>query len=120
MSGKHKTKALVIHCIDFRFQRQINEDLKKRQLEDQFDRIAWPGASKDFGKVSKACQLSIRLHDPDLILIYQHEDCGAYGKNNSLQTHRTNAQRLENFLRQQKPTISITTLIATFKGIERL
>jgi len=120
MSVKDKTKALAIHCIDFRFQKQIEKDLEKRGLFGQFDRIAWPGASRDFENVKKTAQLSIKLHNPDKIFIYEHEGCGAYGQDNSLNTHRKNAQRLKTFLKKTKPKIKITTLVATFEGIKKL
>src|SRR3989344_6502821 len=110
MSVQHKAPALAIHCIDFRFQKQIEKDLEKRGLFGQFDRIAWPGVSLDFENVSKASELSIKLHNPDLALIYEHEDCGVYDEDDSLNTHRKNAQRLKTFLVGIKPGIKVTTL----------
>ncbi len=120
MSKEHKARALAVHCIDFRFQKQIEDDLETRGLKNQFDRIAWPGASKDFDNVSKACKLSIRLHNPDLALIYEHEDCGAYGEDDSLEAHRTNANRLNVFLKESKPEIKVITLMVTFEGIKEI
>ena len=120
MSVKDKTKALAIHCIDFRFQKQIEKDLEKRGLLGQFDRIAWPGASRDFENVSKASELSIKLHNPVFAIIYEHEDCGAYREDNSPKTHRKNAQRLKTFLEGIKPGVKITTLMVPFEGIKKL
>lgn len=120
MSVEHKTQALAIACIDFRFQEMIEEDLKKRGLAGKVDSIAWPGASKDLDQVAKAAEVSIRLHDPDLALIYEHEDCGAYGDDNSLQTHKDNAARLAEKLKGGKPSLEVTSLIATFEGIKDL
>lgn len=116
----HKAQTLIIQCIDLRFQGAVDEDLKKRQLLGKFDRIAWPGASKDFDNVKSAASVSLRLHDPDEIIIYEHEDCGAYGKDNSLKTHHDNAQNLSNSLKETKPSLKISLLIATFEGIKNL
>lgn len=120
MSVGHKAEALAIHCIDLRFQQMIDEDLEKKELEGKFDRISWPGASKDSDNVLKSASISIRLHDPDIALIYEHEDCGAYGEDNSEQTHRKNAQELAGRLKQIKPTLQVSILIATFEGIKEL
>ena len=120
MSAKHKAHGLIIKCIDFRFQERIEADAKSRGLYGNSDEIAWPGASKDSDNVSKSAELSIRLHDPSEVLIYEHEDCGAYGENNSEEIHRQNAQRLKEFLEQIKPGIKVVTLIATFQGIKGL
>ena len=120
MSKEHKTEALAIHCIDFRFQDQIQEHLEYVQSLKDFDRISWPGASKDFDNVSRAADISLKLHDPDQVYIYEHEDCGAYGKNNSEETHPKNAYKLKVFLQEKKPSVKVTTLIVTFDGIKAL
>src|SRR3989344_1139905 len=115
MLPKHKAQALAITCIDFRFQKTIDEDLENRGLLGSVDRIAWPGAAKDFENVTSAARVSLRLHDPDELLIYEHEDCGAYGQDNSGETHRANAQKLAADLQKIKPELQITLLMATFE-----
>ncbi|MBI2598834.1 hypothetical protein HYW40_01265 [Candidatus Curtissbacteria bacterium] len=86
----------------------------------QFDRISWPGTSKDFDSLKKAAAISLKLHDPDEVLIIEHEDCGAYGLDNSLETHRANAEKLAQALKEIKPSLKITLLIATLDGIKDL
>lgn len=116
----HKAKVLAIHCIDLRFQQMIDKDLVARVPYGEFDRISWPGASIDFENVKGASAISLKLHDPDEIVIYEHEDCGAYGEDNSLETHKNNAQKLVKALREIKPRFQAVTLIATFEGIKQL
>lgn len=120
MSVKHKAQALAIHCIDWRFQKLIAEDLAAKNLDGACDRIAWPGASKDLDNVAGSALISIRLHDPDQVFIYEHEDCGAYGDDNSQETHRKNAKTLADKLKEIKPTLKIATLIVTFDGVKEL
>ena len=55
----HKAQALAIHCIDLRFQQTIDQDLAARNLTGKFDRISWPGASKDLENVQTACKISL-------------------------------------------------------------
>ena len=116
----HKANILAIHCIDLRFQEMIERDLQQRAGYGKFDRISWPGASIDLDVVTKAALISLKLHNPDEVLIYEHEECGAYGDDNSKDTHKTNAQRLAEALMQEKPSLQVQTLIATFNGIKRL
>lgn len=116
----HKAKILAIHCIDLRFQEMIDQDLHQKAGYGKFDRISWPGASIDFDNVKKSALISLRLHDPDEILIYEHEECGAYGQQNSNDSHRANAQKLAAALIEAKPSLKVQTLIATFNGINRL
>ncbi len=116
----HKAKLLVIHCIDLRFQKAIDEDVKKQANYGEFDRIAWPGSSIDFENVKNASKVSLKLHNPDNVIIYEHEDCGAYGEDNAFETHKKNAQKLENALKEASPNLNVSTKIATFEGIKEL
>ena len=116
----HKAKVLAIHCIDLRFQQTIDQDLEQKAGYGHFDRIAWPGASLDFDNVKKSALISLKLHDPDQIEIYEHEDCGAYGNDNSPSLHKANAQRLADALIETKPDLKVETLLVTFDGIQKL
>src|SRR3989338_7981793 len=120
MSKEHKAKALRIKCIDWRFSEIIENDSQARGLNGRSDDVSWPGASKDFDNVSQAAALSIELHDPDEAYIYEHEDCGAYGEDNSEDAHRTNAYKLKTYLEEKKPGIQVNTFMATFNGIKEL
>lgn len=115
----NKARALAIHCMDFRFQSGIQQQLEELGLIGEFDRLSWPGASQDAETVIKAVNVSLEKHDPDQIFIIEHEDCGAY-EDNSIETHRQNAQKLADALRALKPSLKITPLIATFQGIKPL
>lgn len=116
----HKAQALVVTCIDFRFQGPINEDLVRRGIDKKSDRISWPGASKDIDTLIPAAELSLKRHQPDEVIIIEHVDCAAYGKDNSLGAHRENAEKLAQALRKIKPGLKVETLIATFDSIQPL
>ncbi|MBI4037851.1 hypothetical protein HY382_02290 [Candidatus Curtissbacteria bacterium] len=116
----HKAQTLVIQCIDLRFQKMVDEDLEKRGLKEKFDRISWPGASLDLNNVKNSAEVSLKLHDPDEIIVYEHEDCGAYGNDNSPNRHKENALKLIKALQKTKPSLKTVTLIATFIGVKSL
>ncbi|MBI2121413.1 MAG: hypothetical protein HYU05_01810 [Candidatus Wildermuthbacteria bacterium] len=80
----HTCKAVVVHCIDFRFCRALNDFFEEKHPEG-YDNVVIAGGVKDI--VEKDDQsfalgqlkLSMRLHQPKEIVLVQHEDCGAYG-----------------------------------------
>ncbi len=113
----HKADVLVIQCIDLRFQEMVDSEMPEY---GKFDRIAWPGASKDFGNVKHAAEISLSLHNPGEVHIYEHETCGAYGDDDSIETHRMNAEKLKRALLDVNPDLKVKTLMATFDGIKDL
>ncbi len=108
----HKADALVIHCIDLRFQDSIQKFLESKNLAGKFDRIAWPGTSKDLDTVLEAAAVSFRLHEPSKVFLIEHQDCGAYGEDNAESTHKEKAEALAEKLKELRPDIEIEILIA--------
>ena len=78
-------KALVLHCIDFRFRRKIAEFLDSK-FGDSYDLVSVAGGVKQLvtdpaenNFIMEQLEISNRLHHPESIILIQHEDCGAYG-----------------------------------------
>ena len=83
--SEHTCKALVIHCIDFRFRKSLAQFLEAR-FGDSYDLISVAGGVKrlvvdplENNFILEQIKISDRLHKPGVILLIQHEDCGAYG-----------------------------------------
>lgn len=83
----HKAKAVIICCIDFRFHKEIQKWLENNHYLGEIDEISIAGASKDIAApkekfhydfMMRQLEISIKLHDPDEIIILDHEDCGGY------------------------------------------
>lgn len=90
-SSLHTCQAVVLHCIDFRFNEELAYYLDKRFLKG-YDLISLAGSCKgllsdeDHRKLLlEQFQISSRLHHPDTIVLIQHEDCGAYGGSKNFQ-----------------------------------
>lgn len=84
----HKCKALVLHCMDFRFISKINEYLASQDLMGNFDDVSVAGACKNFVSpqndaerelLLKQIEISRRLHGMEEVILMNHTDCGAYG-----------------------------------------
>lgn len=82
----HTCKALVIHCMDFRFHTAIRDYLLSLHLEDAYDVVSLAGASKGLAQhadeeqiLLKQVALSSQLHKISDVFLIHHMDCGAYG-----------------------------------------
>jgi hypothetical protein len=89
----HKAKACVIGCIDFRFRGATDNFLKSQPWADSYDLISVAGSSRDFIIPMKPehaeyawlqLELSIKLHEPDLIVFMDHQDCGGYAQDGTI------------------------------------
>lgn len=89
----HKAKAIVIGCIDFRFRGAIDKFLQTQEFGDSYDLINIAGGSRDFispvetadGQyVWKQLELSLKLHEPDMIVFIDHQDCGGYAQDGTI------------------------------------
>lgn len=112
----HHADALVIHCIDLRFQESIQKFLESKGAIGKFDRIAWPGTSKDLETVLKAAEVSFRLHEPGKVVLIEHEDCGAYGEDNSESVHKEKAESLAGKLKELHPDVEVEIRMAMLDG----
>ena len=120
MQSGHKCKAAVITCIDFRFVTKIASFLDGKSLNSNYDLITVPGASLNLDKIMETIETSIKLHEPDAIYVFDHEDCGAYGENNSRENHTANLAKAKKILSARYPQKEIKTYIAGFNAVEEI
>ncbi|MFA5933296.1 MAG: carbonic anhydrase [Microgenomates group bacterium] len=83
----HNCDALIITCIDFRFQKYINDWVSENFQPKTFDRVAIAGGVFDLDYVLKQAEISHRLHHVKKIILINHEDCGAYGEAGTVKKH---------------------------------
>ena len=132
----HKAKAVVITCMDFRFHDKIQDFLKRKGYLGHYDEIVVAGASRDFVKpvypedgkyVWKQLGLSLKLHDPDEIIVIDHQDCGGYAQDGTIPSglseavdknkHKDFLKLFFNKLKATFPQKKVTTYYATIKGL---
>lgn len=110
--------ALVIHCIDYRFVNLTKDYLAKTNLK--YDLITYPGASKSIYLLFDAIAVSVNLHMPKKIMLIDHEDCGAFGVENSPRDHSKSLKRAKELTKVMYPSLPVETYIAKFTGVEEL
>ncbi len=113
----HKCKALVISCIDFRFQSKVREYALDKGLEDNYDLIAVAGAIKSIEEddfLMEQIDISYRLHGIEEIHILSHEDCGAYGGSDSFSsqedeynTYTSDQNKAEQIILSKYPNLKV-------------
>lgn len=122
----HTAKALVLHCMDFRFQKGLNEWLQSQGLVHNYDLVAAAGGAKnlvdpaqptDVEFIERQIDISKRLHAVTEVWLINHRDCGAYGK--IFATPEEETQRHTNDLAKAKEMVeakfglTVKTFLAT-------
>ncbi len=86
----HNCQALVVCCMDFRFQTAVRNFLLEQGLENNYDLFSIAGTQKTFldeetqATALKQVELSQKLHGMSEVYLIAHWDCGAYGGNQIL------------------------------------
>ncbi len=91
-----------------------------RGLKDAYDLITIPGASLNVENITQGVEASIKLHNPKEIYIFDHEDCGAYGSDNSTERHSHNLKQAKKLLEDKYPRVGIKTLTLGFDNINEV
>ena len=120
-----KFKAMVLSCMDPRFQPKIFNYLKKRKLSGQYSAFTIAGAAvgvthSKFKKWHRVffenLSASIQLHKIDKLIVINHQDCGAAKIanskkefNNKVETyiHKASFNKLKSSLRKKFPKLKI-------------
>jgi len=124
---KIKFKAMVLSCIDPRFQPLVYKFLKKKKLIGKFSAFTIAGGAigvthSKFKKWHSAfienLLTSIKLHKIEKLIVINHRDCGAAkivnGKNNfdfSIENkiHKTSFLKLKKIIKKKFPKLKIET-----------
>lgn len=132
----HKAKACILLCMDFRFQKLIQDWLSKNGYLGKCDEVVVAGASRDLVKpiepfhkeaLIRQLELSVKLHDPDEIIIIDHQDCGGYAQDETIEKglslkddkkkHEFFSKETRNLLLKKFPGKIIRTFYATLDGV---
>ena len=133
-----KYKALVLSCIDPRFQPIVFEYLEKRKLDGRYSCFTIAGAAigvtdKKFKKWHDTfwdnLSTSIELHKIDQLIVINHRDCGAakiangdkeFNPINEEKIHVESFNKIKKLLKKKHPNLSIElNLISLDKSIKK-
>ena len=119
----HKRISIVVSCIDYRFWPQALPLLKDKYGD--FDLIEIAGSSKsltspleeeDKTTLLENIGISIRLHNPQKIILTNHIDCGAYGGSKNFKSqeeeiifHRKELVKAKETVKERFPQLPVET-----------
>ena len=131
---KSNYKAMVLSCIDPRFQPIVYNYLKKKKLTGKYSSFTIAGAAvgvtaNRFKKWHKVFwdnfNTSVKLHNIKKLIVINHRDCGAAkiinGKKefsliNETKVHKTAFQKLKKIFKKKYPKLSIELKIISLNS----
>ena len=134
---KSNYKAMVLSCMDQRFQPIVYNFLKKKKLTGRYSSFTIAGASlgvtnKKFKKWHKTfwdnIETSIKLHHIKKLIVINHLDCGAakiingkkiFSKDIETRIHRESLQKIKKLFKNKYPRLNIElNIISLSKKVE--
>lgn len=117
----HFCEAIIVSCIDFRFQQYIDQWIQQYFGVKNHDRVAFAGGVKSLETILGQIEISHRLHHIKKVVLINHEDCGAYGQEGTTQKHTEDLTNAKNKIKEQFPSLEVEIyylhLDGTFESI---
>ena len=118
----HHCDALVVSCIDFRFQKFIRGWLDTNLADKTFDYVGFAGGTKEIEIIMTQLKISVDLHTISQVVLMNHEECGAYGTESTPENHARDLRKAKEIILATYPTLSVQTyylhLDGTFEKID--
>ncbi len=112
----HKAEVIVITCIDFRLQEDINKWISENFQPRTFDRVAFVGGVKNSETILGQINVAVRLHHIEKVVLINHEDCGAYGEEGTPQKHDEDLKMTKEKIKQTYPDLEVETYYLHLDG----
>ncbi|OGE30581.1 hypothetical protein A2631_03430 [Candidatus Daviesbacteria bacterium RIFCSPHIGHO2_01_FULL_44_29] len=116
MQTLHTCKAVVITCIDFRFQDFIDQWLEKHFTPRDFDRVALGGGVKNLGVILSQIKISHDMHHIEKVILINHENCGAYAEADTPEKHAHDLLETKTKIKELYPDLDIETYYLHLDG----
>ena len=131
---KKKYKAMVLSCIDPRFQHLVHNYLKKQKLSEKYSAFTIAGAAigvthNKFKKWHKTfydnLSTSIKLHQIEKLIAINHQDCGAakivngkkaFNITNEQKIHKESFSKLKKEIRKRFPKLKVELSLMSLKS----
>lgn len=108
--------ALIVSCIDFRFQKHIRNWLDENFGDKTFDYVGYAGGTKDLETVMKQVDISVKLHNIKHIVLMNHENCGAYGDESTPEKHAEDLLKAKNSIAKKYPKLRVDLFYILLDG----
>ncbi|OIO13849.1 hypothetical protein COV53_00105 [Candidatus Gottesmanbacteria bacterium CG11_big_fil_rev_8_21_14_0_20_37_11] len=102
--------------MDFRLRKGIRKWTIEKFKNKTFDRVAIAGGVKNLPFILDQIELSFKLHHISEAYLINHEDCGAYGDENTFKKHKEDLLFAKQIIKQKFPALKIYTLFQKLDG----
>ena len=131
---KQNYKAMVLSCIDPRFQVNVYNYLKKKKLSGKCSAFTIAGSAvgvtankfKSWHKVFwDNFDTSVKLHNIKKLIVINHRDCGAvkiingkkeFSRTNETKVHKNSFQKIKKIFKKKYPKLSIELKIISLNS----
>ena len=131
---KSNYKAMVLSCIDPRFQPIVYNYLKRKKLKGKYSSFTMAGSSigvtaTKFKRWHKTfwdnIDTSIKLHQIKKLIVINHRDCGAakiingnkeFSRINETKIHKDSFKMIKKIFKKKYPKLSIELNIISLNG----
>lgn len=108
--------ALITTCIDFRLQDEIDKWIKKNFKPKTYDRVSIAGDVKNLSEILDQVKIAHDLHKIKRVILVNHEDCGAYGKDGTFERHVHDLKNAETTVETLYPDLEVETYYLLLDG----
>ena len=112
----HHCQAIVVCCIDFRFQKYIQKWTEENIKDQCFDLVGLAGSTKDLDTILKQIDISVQLHHICQVVLIHHEECGAYGAESTLENHTIDLLKAKSAILDRYPQLDISLYYLKLSG----
>ena len=108
--------ALVVHCMDYRLQKFIQQKFHVRFGGLTFDIISLAGSVHDYEMVLKYVELAVKIHTIETVCLINHEDCRAYGRDGTYKRHKHDLMDSQKKIQRLFPQLKVETFYLHLDG----
>lgn len=112
----HQAETLIATCIDFRLQKYIDDWIAQKFQPKTFDRVALGGGVKNLDVILGQVKVGNDLHHINKVILINHEDCGAYGKEGTYERHIQDLKNAREKVNEQFPILEVETYYLHLDG----
>ncbi len=121
LSGPLECDAVVVTCIDYRFQRIFDRWLREQFDGRNYNRVAYAGAVKNWAIIFPQIEFSYRVHQVKKVVLVAHEDCRAYGEEGTLERQLADLRESGDRIWDKFPELNVELYYARLAGhLERI
>ena len=131
---KSKYKAMVLSCMDPRFQHLVHNHLKKKKLTGKYSAFTIAGAAvgvthNKFKQWHKTfynnLATSIQLHKIEKLIVINHKDCGAakiangkkeFSATNEKKIHKDSFSKLKKEIKKRFPKLKVESNLMSLES----